>query len=70
MAQTINVANVKIGLIAEGGEFTRSEIRSITKTLRDSEAPASKFAAEIAKMERALKAGAITLEQFAQAEDH
>jgi tape measure domain-containing protein len=70
MAQTINIANIKIGLNAEGGEFTRGEIRSISRVLRESEAPASKFSAEMDKMQRALRAGGITMEQFVQSEEH
>lgn len=70
MPQTINIANIKIGLNAEGGEFTRAEIRSISRVLRESESPADKFSQKMAELERALRSGAITIGQFVQAEEH
>ena len=70
MAQTINIANIVVGLNAQGGELTRSEIRSVSRVLRESEAPASKFATKLDELQRAFRSGGISIEQFVTAEDH
>ena len=70
MAQTINIANIVVGLNAQGGELTRSEIRSVSRALRESEAPASKFATKLDELQRAFRSGGISIEQFVAAEDH
>jgi len=70
MAQTINIANIKVGMNVEGGEFTRGEIRSLSSALKQSEAPADKFFDQMKLLDRALKEGAINAQQFAQAEEH
>jgi tape measure domain-containing protein len=69
MAQTINVANIRIGMNADGGEFTRGELRSITSILKQSETPLDKFHEQMKLMDRAFKEGAINAEQFAQSEE-
>jgi tape measure domain-containing protein len=70
MAQTINVANIRIGMNADGGEFTRTELRSMTAILKQSEPPLDKFRAQMASFEKGLREGAITIQQFVQAENH
>jgi tape measure domain-containing protein len=70
MAQTINVANIRIGMNADGGEFTRTELRAMTAILKQSEPPLDKFRAQMASFEKGLREGAITIQQFAQAESH
>jgi tape measure domain-containing protein len=70
MAQTINIANIKVGMNADGGEFMRGELRSITSILKQSETPLDKFHEQMKLMDRALKEGAINAEQFAQSEEH
>jgi tape measure domain-containing protein len=69
MAQTINVANIRIGMNADGGEFMRGELRSITSILKQSETPLDKFHEQMKLMDRAFKEGAISAEQFAQSEE-
>jgi len=70
MAQTINVANIKIDLQLSGTDFARNEINLITKVLRETETPLDKFHAQMLTFDKALKAGAISAGQFAQAEEH
>lgn len=69
MAQTINVANIKVGMNVEGGEFTRGELRSLSSALKQSEAPADKFFDQMKLLDRALKEGVVNAQQFAQAEE-
>jgi tape measure domain-containing protein len=70
MAQTINLANIKIGMQLDGTTFARNEINSINKVLRETESPLDKFHSQLLTFDKALKAGAISAEQFAQAEEH
>lgn len=70
MAQTLNIANIVVGLNAQGGELTRSEIRSVSRVLKESESPASKFATKLDELQRAFRSGGISIEQFVAAEDH
>jgi tape measure domain-containing protein len=70
MAQTINVANIRIGMNADGGEFLRGELRSMTATLKQSEPSIDKFRRDMGLFERALREGAISITQFVQAENH
>lgn len=70
MAQTINVANIKIGMAVDGSEFTRKQIRDVNTMLRESEAPASKFDTSMRLLEKAFREGGISMQQFVQAEQH
>jgi hypothetical protein len=54
---------------ADGGEFMRGELRSITSILKQSETPLDKFHEQMKLMDRAFKEGAISAEQFAQSEE-
>lgn len=69
MAQTINVANIRIGMGVDGGEYTRKELRDLQTIMRDSESPADKFYQKMQLLDKALKDGAISAEQFAHAEE-
>ncbi len=69
MAQTINFANIRVGMNADGGEFMRGELRSITSILKQSEPPLDKFHEQMKLMDKALKEGGISAEQFAQSEE-
>lgn len=70
MAQTINIANVKIGMQTEGGEYTRKELRDLQSILKDSETPADKFYEKMKLLDKAFKDGSISAEQFAKSEEH
>ena len=73
MATTINAANISIGMditkLKEGMGASRTEISKIGSILRETEQPASKFKREMELMNRALHAGAITVEQYANAQE-
>lgn len=73
MAQTINVASIKIGMdveeIKKNGMFTRSEISSIARLARESTDPVDKYVSEIQKLERAYKTGGLSGEAFARMQE-
>ena len=69
MAQTINIANIKIGMKTEGGEYTRKELRDLQGILKDSETPADKFYEKMKLLDKAFKDGAISAEQFSKSEE-
>ena len=69
MAQTINIANIKIGMKTEGGEYTRKELRDLQGILRESESPADKFHEKMKLLDKTLRDGSISAEQFAKAEE-
>jgi hypothetical protein len=51
MAQTINVANIKVGLdieqLKKNGDFTRTELAFLARTVRAAEDPFLKLARDI-----------------------
>jgi tape measure domain-containing protein len=73
MAQTINIANIKIGMdvdeLKKGGMFTRGELASITKLARESIDPFDRYATEMEKLQRAYNAGGLSAERFAAIQD-
>jgi tape measure domain-containing protein len=69
MAQTITIANIKIDLKASGGEYTRKELRDLQSILRESESPADKFHEKMKLLDKTLRDGSISAEQFAKAEE-
>jgi len=73
MAQTINVANIKIGLdvdeLRKNGQFTRAELNSISKLARESIDPFDKYADEMDKLARAYRAGGVSAEAFVRMQE-
>lgn len=73
MAQTINVANIKIGMDVEelkkGGMFTRGELSALTRTVKASESPLQKMAKDVALLDRAFAAGGINVATYNAAVD-
>jgi len=73
MAQTINVANIKVGLDVEelrkNGQFTRNELNSIARIARESIDPFDKYETELEKLSRAFKAGGLTADAFARTQE-
>jgi tape measure domain-containing protein len=73
MAQTINIANIKIGMdvdeLKKGGMFTRGELASITRLARESIDPFDRYATEMEKLQRAYNAGGLSAERFAAIQD-
>jgi tape measure domain-containing protein len=74
MTQTINIANIKVGYNVEelrkNGQFTRNELNSIARTLKESETPLDKYAAKMQLLDKAYAAGGMSAEAFAQAQEH
>lgn len=73
MAQTINIANVKVGYDVEelkkNGQFTRGELSAIARTVKASETPMQKMAKDVALLDRAFAAGGISAQTYNQAVD-
>jgi len=63
VAQTINIANIKIGMdvdeLKKSGQFTRNELASLTRTIKASEAPFQRMAKDVALLDRAFATGAM-----------
>jgi tape measure domain-containing protein len=74
VAQTINIANIKIGMdvdeLKKSGQFTRNELASLTRTIKASEAPSEKLARDLALLDRAFAAGGISAKRYAEAVEH
>lgn len=74
MAQTINIANIKVGYdigeLKKNGEFTRSELSAIARTVKAAETPFQKMARDLALLDKAYAANGITAQSYAQAVDH
>ena len=73
MAQTINIANVKVGYdieeLKKNGQFTRGELSAITRTVKASESPMQKMAKDVALLDRVFAAGGISAQTYNQAVD-
>jgi tape measure domain-containing protein len=69
MAQTINVANLKVGFKADGSEFLRNELSFLTRTIKASETPFQKMAKDVAILDRAFAQNGITAAQYNAAID-
>jgi len=73
MAQTINIANVKVGYdieeLKKNGQFTRGELSAIARTVKASETPFQKMAKDVALLDRAFEAGGISAQTYNQAVD-
>lgn len=73
MPQTINVANIKVGLdieeLRKNGQFTRNELNSIARIARESIDPFDKYETELEKLSRAFKAGGLTADAFARTQE-
>ena len=69
MAQTINVASLRVALGVTGGEYTRGELSNLTRVLNQSVPPADKFYEQMKLLDSALKNGGISAKQFADAEE-
>jgi tape measure domain-containing protein len=73
MAQTINIANIKIGMdvdeLKKGGMFTRGELASLTRTIKSAETPLQKMAKDIALLDRAYAAGGLSVHSYNAAVD-
>jgi tape measure domain-containing protein len=69
MAQTINVANLKVGFKADGSEFLRNELSFLTRTIKASETPFQKMAKDVAVLDRAFAQNGITAAQYNAAID-
>ena len=73
MAQTINIANIKVGMDVEelrkGGQFTRGELSSLTRTIRAAESPFQKMAKDVALLDRAFAAGGLNAASYNAAVD-
>lgn len=74
MAQTINIANIKIGMdvdeLKKSGQFTRNELASLTRTMKASEPASEKLARDLALLDRAFAAGGISAKRYAEAVEH
>ena len=74
MAQTINIANIKIGMdvdeLKKSGQFTRNELASLTRTMKASDPASEKLARDIALLDRAFAAGGISAKRYAEAVEH
>ena len=73
MAQTINIANIKVGYdieeLKKNGQFTRGELSAITRTIKAAETPFQKMAKDVALLDRAFAAGGISATTYNQAVD-
>ena len=69
MAQTINVANLKVGFKSDGSEFLRNELSFLTRTIKASETPFQKMAKDVAILDRAFAQNGITAAQYNAAID-
>jgi tape measure domain-containing protein len=73
MAQTITVANIKLGMnvdeMRKNGEFARHELNSIARIARESIDPFDKYETELEKLSRAFKAGGLTADAFARTQE-
>lgn len=74
MAQTINIANVKVGYdieeLKKNGQFTRGELSAIARTVKAAETPFQKMARDLALLDKAYASNGITAQAYAQAVDH
>ena len=74
MAQTINIANIKVGMdieeLRKGGQFTRGELSSLSRTIKASETPFQKLAKDVALLDRAFAAGGINAASYNAAVDN
>lgn len=74
MAQTINIANIKIGMdvdeLKKSGQFTRNELASLTRTMKASEPASEKLARDLALLDRAFAAGGVSAKRYAEAVEH
>ena len=71
MATTINLANVSIGFdiskLQKGTEFSRAELKSLSKSVYDSISPIDTYNTKLAQLEKAYNAGAISADRMKQA---
>lgn len=71
MAGTINLANVAIGFdvskLQKGTEFSRSELRTLSKVVQDSVSPVDRYNRELNLLEKAHRAGAVSVDRMRQA---
>lgn len=74
MAQTINIANIKVGYdieeLKKNGQFTRGELSAITRTVKAAETPFQKMARDLALLDKAYASNGITAKAYAQAVDY
>lgn len=74
MAQTINIANIKVGLdieqLKQNGQFARHELASLARTVRASESPFQKMAKEVALLDRAFASGGMDVATYNQSLDY
>ena len=74
MAQTINIANIKVGMdieeLRKGGQFTRGELSNLSRTIKASETPFQKLAKDVALLDRAFAAGGINAASYNAAVDN
>ena len=73
MPQTINIANIKVGMdvdeLRKGGQFTRGELSSLTRTIKAAESPFQKMAKDVALLDRAFAAGGLNAASYNAAVD-
>jgi tape measure domain-containing protein len=73
MAQTITVANIKVGLdieqLKKNGDFTRTELAFLARTVRAAEDPFLKLARDIEKLDRAFAANGMSAATYNSAVD-
>ncbi len=73
MPQTINIANIKVGMdvdeLRKGGQFTRGELSSLSRTIKASETPFQKLAKDVALLDRAFAAGGLNAASYNAAVD-
>ena len=73
MAQTINIANIKVGLdieeLKKNGGFSRAEISSVARTVRAAEDPFLKLAKDVQLLDRAFAAGGMSAATYNSAVD-
>jgi tape measure domain-containing protein len=71
--QTINIANIKVGMdvdeLRKGGQFTRGELSSLSRTIKASETPFQKLAKDVALLDRAFAAGGLNAASYNAAVD-
>jgi tape measure domain-containing protein len=71
--QTINIANIKVGMdvdeLRKGGQFTRGELSSLTRTIKAAESPFQKMAKDVALLDRAFAAGGLNAASYNAAVD-
>jgi tape measure domain-containing protein len=73
MTQTISVANIKVGLdieqLKKNGDFTRTELAFLARTVRAAEDPFLKLARDIEKLDRAFAANGMSAATYNSAVD-